>query len=131
MSGKSLPKDVWKRLDEPQLIFLATSVKDQPILRPVMLINLRRKLFVTTFKESAKVRQIKMNPKTEFCLFLGESAPPQTRYARVRCNARIVEDKDVKAKIYNQIDFIKRYYQSPDDPRLTLIELQPLAWWLT
>jgi uncharacterized pyridoxamine 5'-phosphate oxidase family protein len=131
MGNKSLPEDFWKKLDEPQLIFLATSEKDQPRLRPVTLINLEKKLFVHSFKETAKVRQIKMNPKTEFCLFLGESAPPSKRYVRVRCNAQVVADRDVKAKIYNQIGFVKQYHQSPDDPNYILIELQPLAWQLT
>lgn len=131
MGSKSLPEDIWKKLDEPQLVLLATSEKDQPRLRPVTLINLRRRIFVHSFKETAKVRQIKMNPKTEFCLFLGDSAPVDKRYVRVRCDARVVEDKGVKAEIYKQVDFVKQYHRSPDDPNYVLIELQPLAWWLT
>lgn len=131
MDREPLPEDVWKKLDEPQLVLLATSKNDQPRLRPVTLINLRRRLFVHSFKETAKVRQIKVNPKVEFCLFLGESAPVDERYVRVRCDAQVVDDNEIKAEIHNQIDFVKQYHQSPDDPDYVLIELQPLAWWLT
>ena len=52
-------------------------------------------------------------------------------HVRVRCNAQVVADKHVKAKIYNQIGFVKQYHQSPDEPSYILIELQPLAWQLT
>lgn len=130
MIDESLPEDLWRKLDEPQLIFLATSERGRPWLRPVTLFHLQRKLLVCTFKKSRKVKQIEKNPKTEFCIKLTETAG-QRRFLRVTCNARIVEDDDVKEKSYNRIDFIRKYFESSDDPRFTLIELRPLAWSFT
>ena len=131
MIRKSLPEIFWKRLGDPRVIFLATSDKNQPKIRPVTLIGFERRLFVHSYKETAKIKQMKKNPRVEFCLFMGKSAPLDKRYARVRCSAQVIDDKEIKAKLLEQIDFIKYYNQSPDDPDYFLIELQPLKWWLT
>lgn len=131
MTRKSLPEIFWKRLGDPRIIFLATSEKNQPRIRPVTLIGFERRLFVHSYRETAKVRQMQKNPQVEFCLFMGTSAPLDKRYARVRCNAQVIDEKEIKAKLLEQIDFIKCYNQSPDDPDYFLIELQPLKWSLT
>ena len=87
MRNKSFLEMVWERLNEPRTIFLATSVDDQPRIRPVSLFRLGKRLFVHSFKETAKVKQVKKNPKTEFCLFLDESSSLDHKYIRVRCSA--------------------------------------------
>jgi general stress protein 26 len=89
MIMKSLPEIFWKRLSDPRVIFLATSDKKQPKFRPVTLIGFERRLFVHSYKETAKIKQIKENPRVEFCLSMGESAPLDKKYARVRCSAEV------------------------------------------
>lgn len=48
----------------------------------------------------------------------------------MKYNVQLVEE-DVTKKNYNKIKFDNQYHQNPDDPSYILIELQPLAWWLT
>jgi pyridoxine/pyridoxamine 5'-phosphate oxidase len=68
MIRKSLPEIFWKRLGDPRVIFLATSDKNQPKIRPMTLIGFERRLFVHSYKQTAKIKQMKKNPRVEFCL---------------------------------------------------------------
>jgi uncharacterized pyridoxamine 5'-phosphate oxidase family protein len=117
-----LIQEVWKSFSGEPHIFLATVEGDQPRVRPVTLIHLQNKLFVTTGSSDAKVKQMRQNPKTEFCLLLEKDERKGT--IRAECEARIVENKDIKADAYNNISFAKEFWKSPEDPNYTLIELQ-------
>jgi uncharacterized pyridoxamine 5'-phosphate oxidase family protein len=121
-----LIQEVWKSFSGEPHIFLATVEGDQPRVRPVTLIHLQNKLFVTTGSNDAKVKQIKLNPKIEFCLMLERDERKGT--IRAECEARIVENKDIKAEVYNNISFAKEFWKSPEDPNYTLIRLQPNAF---
>jgi uncharacterized pyridoxamine 5'-phosphate oxidase family protein len=121
-----LIQEVWKSFSGEPHIFLATIEGDQPRVRPVTLIHLQNKLFVTTGSNDAKVMQIKQNPKTEFCLMLEKDERKGT--IRAECETRIVENKDIKADVYNNISFAKEFWKSPEDPNYTLIWLQPNAF---
>ena len=121
-----LIQEVWKSFSGEPHIFLATVEGDQPRVRPVTLVHLQNRLFVTTGSNDAKVKQIKQNPKTEFCLLLEKDERQGT--IRAECEARIVENKDIKADVYNNISFAKEFWKSPEDPNYTLIWLQPNAF---
>jgi uncharacterized pyridoxamine 5'-phosphate oxidase family protein len=121
-----LVQEVWKSFSGEPHIFLATIEGGQPRVRPVTLIHLQNKLFVTTGSNDAKVKQIKQNPKTEFCLLLEKEERKGT--IRAECEATIVENKDIKADVYNNIFFAKEFWKSPEDPNYTLIWLQPNAF---
>lgn len=121
-----LIQEVWKSFSGELHIFLATIEGAQPRVRPVTLIRLQNKLFVTTGSNDDKVKQIKQNPKIEFCLMLEREERKGT--IRAECEARIVENKDIKADVYNNISFAKEFWESPEDPNYTLIRLQPEAF---
>jgi uncharacterized pyridoxamine 5'-phosphate oxidase family protein len=125
-TNDELIQEVWKNFSEEPHIFLATIEGDQPRVRPVTLVHLRNKLFVTTGSNDAKVKQINQNLKTEFCLLLEKDDRKGT--IRAECKATIIEDKDVKADVYNNISFAKEFWKSPEDPSFTLIGLQPIAF---
>lgn len=121
-----LKQEVWQNLGEQQHIFLATTEGNQPRVRPVTLIHLQDKLFVATGSNDAKVKQIEQNPKIEFCLLLEKSEGKGT--IRAQCVAHIVDDKDVKANVFNKIPFLREFWKTPDDPNYTLINLQPIEF---
>ena len=123
---EELIQEVWKNFNEEPHIFLATTEGGQPRVRPVTLIHLQDRLFVTTGSNNAKVKQIKQNPKTEFCLLLEKGERKGT--IRAECVVQIVEDKDVKADVYNNVSFAKEFWTSSEDPNYTLIELQPTSF---
>ena len=103
--------------------FLATVKGDQPKVRVVRLVSLDDNFYFATGSDNAKVDQIKLNPKTEFCLLIEEDR--KSGSLRVECKAKIIEDVDFKTIIYNQVEEWWEFYDSPNDPRFTLIELKP------
>ena len=125
-TADELIREVWKSFGGEPHVFLATVEGGQARVRPVTLVHLQNRLFVTTGSNDAKVKQIKQNSKTEFCLVLEKDERKGT--IRAECEATIVENKDIKADVYNNISFAKEFWKSPEDPNYTLIELQPNAF---
>jgi general stress protein 26 len=72
------------------------------------------------------VKHIAQNPRIEFCLLLEKGESKGT--IRAECVARIVEDKDVKADVFNSTSFAKEYWEGPEDPSYTVIELKPVSF---
>ena len=126
MNAKSADlQRIWSYFSGEPNVFLATTDGDQPKVRPVTLIHLGKKLYVTTGSDNAKVKQIARNPRIEFCLLLEKGESKGT--LRAECVARIVEDKEVKADVFNSISFAKEYWEGPEDPSYTVIELKPVS----
>jgi uncharacterized pyridoxamine 5'-phosphate oxidase family protein len=121
-----LKQEIWQKFVELQHVFLATVDGNQPRLRPVTLIRLKDRLFVATGAEDAKVRQIKQNPKVEFCLLLEEGENKGT--IRAECTAELVKDGKVKAEAYGRVPFMKEFWSNPEDPSYALIELRPTGY---
>ncbi len=88
--------------------------------------DLRKKLYVTTGSDNAKVKQIAQNPRTAFCLLLEKGERKGT--IRAECVARIVEDKEVKADVFNSTSFAKEHWEGPEDPSYTVFELKPVSF---
>ena len=127
MNDKSADlRRIWKYFSGEPNVFLATADGDQPKVRPVTLIHLRKKLYVTTGSNNAKVKQIAQNHKAEFCLMLEKGESKGT--IRAECIARIVTDKKVKVDVFNSISFAKEFWEGPDDPSYTVIELKPISF---
>ncbi len=124
--SKDLEREIWESFSKEQHVFLATAEGDQPRVRPVTLIRLKDRLYVTTGTGDAKVQQIKRNAKTEICLLLEEKGSKGT--LRAECLAKLVQDKNVRNYVYRNISFSKEFWTSPEDPNFTLIELQPIAF---
>lgn len=121
-----LKREVWDNFSEQQHIFLATVEEDQPRVRPVTLIHLQDKFFVATGSNDAKVKQIKRNPKTEFCLLLEKNEQKGT--IRAQCLAKIVDDKSVKADVFSKIPFLREFWKTPEDPGYALVKLHPVEF---
>jgi general stress protein 26 len=113
--------EIWKRLKDYQHVFLATEENGQPRVRPVTLVNFER-LYVLTGTDSEKVKQIRKNPKIEFCLSFEEKG--HHGYIRAEGFAEIVKDKETKIKLANHCDFFHEHWKSVDDPNYTLLELK-------
>jgi uncharacterized pyridoxamine 5'-phosphate oxidase family protein len=124
-----LKKEIWSYFDQHQLVFLATSEDNQPHVRPVNVINLDGELFVSVKVEKSIVKQIENNSKTEFCLEIGDIMKDYSGvgYVRVECTAEILDDKKLRTRLYNEIDFIRRLYENLDDylMRARTIKLTP------
>jgi len=113
--------EVWNYFKDSPYIFLATSEENQPRVRPVTLIYFDKKFWITTGTNNNKVAQIQKNSKIEFCLVVQKEN--KQGYVRGTGLAKIVKDKEQKAKIAKHCDFFSEFWDSPDDPDYTLIEL--------
>jgi uncharacterized pyridoxamine 5'-phosphate oxidase family protein len=114
---------MFERFTKQQNVFLATVEGDQPRLRPVTLIRFQDRFFFATGSNNAKVKQIKHNPKTEFCLMFGRKGNRGT--IRAECTAKFVMEKKTKTDIFDNIPLFHEFWKSPEDPSYVLIELIP------
>lgn len=121
-----LKNELLSRFKKQQNVFLATTEGDQPRLRPVTLIRFQNRFFFATGSNNAKVKQIKNNPKTEFCLMFGKKGNRHT--IRTECLATFVEDKKTKARILDNVPLFREFWKTPEDPSYVLIELTPLGF---
>jgi len=108
------------------MIALATVEGDQPRLRFVTLLHHKDRFFIATGSENAKVEQIRRNPKVEFLLLVTKVG--DTGSIRVESQASMVQDNAIRAALFNEVEFMKRFWESLEDPSLTLIELRPTAF---
>ncbi|UCF09586.1 MAG: pyridoxamine 5'-phosphate oxidase family protein [Candidatus Bipolaricaulota bacterium] len=130
--GKSIEEykaDVWQQFREVQRVYLATSEKDQPRVRPVMLIDYDEKFWIATAMESRKACQIRNNPSVEFCLPLAEG--DANGYIRVAGVADPVDDPSWRKEIGERFGYFAEYWSGPDDPdylllRITRVEVEYL-----
>jgi len=115
--------EILRQIQGKFIAFLATSEGDQPKVRVVELVSLDDNFYLATGSDNAKVDQIRLNPKTEFCLLIEKEN--KSGSLRVECRAKIIEDVDLKTIMYNRVEEWWEFYDSPNDPRYTLIELKP------
>lgn len=122
MAGKfdNIKEEVWSHFRDFQFVFLTTSEGDQPRVRPITLIYLDGKFWITTGTNNAKAEQIRKNPKIEFCLLLEKG--DKRGYVRAAGVAKIIQDRETKVRIAKHCDFFSEHWKDPDDPNYTLIE---------
>ena len=125
MSGefKDFKAEIWRRFKDYPHIFLATQENNQPRVRLVTLVDFDQRFWTLTGTRSAKVRQIRENPKIEFCLLFEEGE--HHGYIRAAGSAKIISDRETKVKVAKHCDFFSRHWKSLDDPNYTLLELKP------
>jgi len=97
-SLEELKKLTWDYLENCQVVFLATVDGDRPKVRPVTLMRNGKDLFTVSGLKSAKIRQIIENPNVEFAFSLQDIG---FNSIRVECTAEIVNDKKIKAEVYD------------------------------
>jgi uncharacterized pyridoxamine 5'-phosphate oxidase family protein len=95
---EELKKLTWDNLKDCQVVFLATIEGNKPRVRPVTLMRKRNDLFTVSGKKSAKIKQIMENSTVEFAFSLPDIG---FNSIRVECLAEIVNDKKIKAEIYD------------------------------
>lgn len=123
MSEISDIKEALSHFQDFQHVFLATMEGDHPRVRPVTLVYFENRFWITTGTKSAKVKQIKNNPKVEFCLLFKEKDVDCC--LRVAGLAKIIRDRETKAKIARHCDFFSKHWKDVDDPDYTLLEICP------
>jgi general stress protein 26 len=122
-NGRANRAFILGRLKDFQHVQLATVDGGKPRVRPVTLIYNAGKLWVMTDTESAKVDQIRRNPRVEFCLQFTEGDADCS--LRISGTASIVAEREARKKIAEQVSFFKDHWKTADDPGYTLVEINP------
>ncbi|HPY95622.1 MAG TPA: pyridoxamine 5'-phosphate oxidase family protein [Candidatus Cloacimonadota bacterium] len=116
-----LKNEMFSLIRENQESYLATSLNNQPYVRPLILFYAWGRFWYISLKNEAKTAQIQSNKRIEVCIPLRESG--NTGYIRAIGSAKIVNDPNLK---YDAIDFcyfFDEYFDGADDPNYILIEL--------
>ena len=121
----NIPESIQSKFGEQQVIYLATCDGDQPKVRPVSLIYKADKFYIITGARGGvnanKLVQIRKNPKVEYYLTLkGDNGDG---FIRGEATATIVDDPNIRAMIYDAIEWAKSYFPSHNDPDYVLMEL--------
>ena len=126
MEATNIKEEIWRRIKEEQIVFLATVEEKQPKVRPITLLYIDNKFWVTTNINSSKAKQILENPKTELCLFLeNKENPYNSGYVRAEGIAKITLDRDTKFKVGQKAGVFGTYFKNIDDPDYALMEILP------
>ena len=114
----------WKKhLHGNPTVFLATSVNDQPHVRPLTLIINNNEIWFATCKNDHKLLEIKDNTKCEICLVVSDPLDPQGSI-RLHGGARIVLDDEIRKELGPKIPFFPLVWESYTDPNYVLIHFE-------
>ncbi|MBI5001347.1 MAG: pyridoxamine 5'-phosphate oxidase family protein [Euryarchaeota archaeon] len=113
------------------LAFLATCDGDQPQVRPVSpIIEDDMSIWVTTFANSKKVKQIKQNSKISLAFV---QYPSGDKTATVTGDAEIVEPVEAKKRVWNLATFnlTEHFPNGPESEEFCLLRINPkkIEWW--
>ena len=117
-------KEVLAFIKKQQLVFFSTVDGDQPRVRPVTFHHIDDRYWIVTNSQSAKVKQLRLNPKVEVCIYL-ENKEYQfgSGYIRAEGRAEIIKDMDTRFKIGSQTGLFGAFYKGADDQNYTLLEI--------
>jgi len=107
-----------------KLSSLATIANGRPWVRYAVSHNqgLNLNLYICTYRDSRKVRQIEKNPNVHVTIG-GDIDNPEAPYVQIVAKARVRSDKALRKKYWQ--NFMKKYYSGPDDPQYVILELKP------
>ncbi len=118
-------KEAMQLLRKMSVVHLATCKDNIPQVRPVTLIPLHGKFWITTDTNSTKAAHIRENKNVEFCLFMGMDEKMQHKgYLRGASVAHIISDPEIRKHVAENTPFSKTFWQTPEDPGFTLLQIE-------
>jgi general stress protein 26 len=114
--------DIYSFIGDNQYVYFATTLDNQPKIRPMVLFYIRGRFFFVTFKSDAKIAQVRSNKLCEVLLPLKDEID-NNGYIRMTGTAKICDDVDMKQDAEYFCYFFDQYFDGADDPDFCLIEL--------
>lgn len=105
-----------------KLAALATIANGKPWVRFAMCHSDGLKLYICTYRDSRKVKQIKNNPNVHIAV-MKDSNKIESAYVQIIGRSRIRSDYKIRKKYWQ--DFMKKYYSGINDPQYVVIEVKP------
>ncbi len=123
VSTKGLKNKILKVIKGSKLASLATVVNGKPWVRYVVARSEGLTIYICTFKDSRKARQIEKNPNVHLTIG-GNMENMEAPYVQIAASARVRSDAGIRKRLW--MPFMKKYYTGVDDPRYVVIEAQPV-----
>ena len=115
--------DIIPKLNTMPVVYFATTVDDQPRVRPMALIFHDGNYYLTSRSYEVKMMEIKQNSKMEFSFFVVNEDKSNWNI-RAAGQAFVVKDLEVKTAAVKAITFFDHYWTGPNDPNYALISLK-------
>ena len=123
VSTKDLKKKILKVIKGSKLASLATIVNGKPWVRYVVARSEGLTIYICTFMDSRKVKQIKKNPKVHIIIG-GSMENMEVPYVQIAACAKVRSDAGIRKRLWMPI--MKKYYTDMNDPEYVVIEAQPV-----
>ena len=124
MSEKELTlEDIKPLFNTMPIVYFATSVDNQPRVRPIALIYNDGKYWLTSRSYEIKMKEIEQNNKMEFSFFVVKEDRSNWNI-RASGHAAVVKNQEVKTSAIKAITFFDSYWTGPEDPNYGLISLE-------
>ena len=123
ISTKSLKNKILKVIKGSKLASLATVVNGKPWVRYAVSRSVGLTLYICTFKDSRKVKQIKKNPNVHITIG-GSMENMEAPYVQIAACAKVRSDAGTRKKLWRKS--MRKYYTGVDDPEYVVIEVQPV-----
>jgi len=104
------------------IMHLASISNNQPRLSPMGTLYIDNKLWIATLKGRNKIKEFEKNQNFEFSINWPKVNNPGL--IRGRGKAIIIDDRTIKKKISEKIEWFKDFYKSYEDDKFILYELQ-------
>lgn len=100
---------------------LATVEGDQPRVRPMMpyLDEDSGTMLIALLPQSRAIQQIEKNPHVEICY-----VDRKMWFCRVSGTAKMSENEEKKARVWDNIPMLRQYFSGPQDPNFKLMEIE-------
>ena len=120
---KRLKNKILKVIKGSKLASLATIVNGKPWVRYVVARSEGLTIYICTFKDSRKVRQIQKNHNVHITIG-GSMENMEASYVQIAASARVRSDVGIRKRLW--MPFMKKYYTGVDDPEYVVIEAKPI-----
>ena len=118
----NIKQEIWSHFKEMQTVFFETCDNERPYVRPMLLLYVDDKFWFAAGTGDAKTQQLKINPNIEFCYFIEKDS--RHGYIRGFGKVHFVQDLKIRKKFIDKFDYIRHYWQEPEDPGFALLELK-------
>ena len=102
-----------------RVCYLATCDQRQPRVRPMSPLAVEgNTIYMAAYASSGKIGEISSNPNVEVC-YMDE----KNRHIRCRGTAEIVNEPDLKRRLWQANRYVQAYFASPRDPGFALLKI--------
>ena len=116
-----LIQEILSHFKEMQTVFFATSDKERPYVRPMILLYVDNKFWVATGADDAKTPELRENPHFEFCYLIEKGV--ENGSLRGSGQVEFIQDINIRKKFIDDFSYIRHYWQEQEDPSYILLQL--------